>query len=235
MVGGAALDRDRNDLTGKLIGIVLRLCLDLLDLHRRVVAAFALQILQELAAGLVLRQAGDLFQHFELALFDEVDLLLRRLNGSLALAQIVLLALEGVHLLVEGLLLLLKAALLLLKIGAALLDFSLVFGTVFMDLLFCLDEHLALLVFAALDRLIDDPGSLLLRAVDLALGDLFAVRLTGKEENHSYNNCNRSSNIPCNHKTLEYTSYSIVMGSRGKLRKDKATPSRTTPSVPRPY
>ena len=46
MVGGAALDGDGDDLAGELIGVVLEVRLDLLDLERGVMLAFVFEILQ---------------------------------------------------------------------------------------------------------------------------------------------------------------------------------------------
>ena len=43
-------------------------------------------------------------------------------------------------------------------------------------------EHFALLVFAALDGLVDDAGGLVLGAVDLAFGDLLTVDGADEEE-----------------------------------------------------
>ena len=68
MVGGAALDGDGDDLAGELIGVVLEVRLDLLDLERGVMLAFVFEILQQVVLSLLLRQAGELFQRFELTL-----------------------------------------------------------------------------------------------------------------------------------------------------------------------
>ena len=182
MVCGAALDRDGDDLTCHAVGVFLRLGFDFLDLERGVVAALVFQTAEDLVLGLVLRQTGDLFQHFQLALFDEGDLLLRGEHGRLTLPQLLLLAFKGVRLFVEGLLLLLQAALLLLQVCAALPDFAFVFGTVFMNFFLGFHQHLALFVLAALDRLVDDATGFVLCAGDLAFGDLLAVDHADEEE-----------------------------------------------------
>ena len=186
MIGGAALDGDGDDLAGQLVGVFLQLRLDLTDLDGGVVTAFVFKVLQELRLGVLLRQTGDLFQNLQLTLLDEVDLILRGGNGGLTLAQIVLLALEGVELLVQRLFLLLQAALLLLQVGPALFDFLFVFCAGFMDLFLGFDEHLALLVLAALDGFVDDACCFRFRAADLTLGNFLAVDKADQEENDCY-------------------------------------------------
>ena len=187
MVGGAALDGDGDDLAGELIGVVLEVRLDLLDLERGVMLAFVFEILQQVVLSLLLRQAGELFQRFELALLDHFDLVLRGGNICLTAAEIVFLAFEGVELLVERLFLLLEAALLLLQVGAALLDFLFVFGSGFMNFLFRFHEHLALLILAALDGFVDDTRCFGFCASDLTLRDFLAIEHADQKEDKCYN------------------------------------------------
>ena len=182
VVGGAALDGDRDDFTGVLIGLLLVAGLDLLDLHGLLVGDLGFDVLEQIGLGVLLAQAGDALQDLHLALLEEVDLLLGGGDGLLLLAQVLLLALEGVELLVQGLFLLLEAALLLLQVGAALLDFLFVFCARFMDLLLGFHKHFALLVFAGFDGFIDNTARFGLGVADLALGDLLAVADADQEE-----------------------------------------------------
>ena len=96
MIGGAALNGDRDDFPGILVGLLLVAGFDLLDLHGRFVGDLGFDILEQVSLGVLLGQAGDLLQHLQLALLDEVDFLLGGGDGLLTPAQIVLLPLKGV-------------------------------------------------------------------------------------------------------------------------------------------
>ena len=175
MVGGAALDGGGDDLFGSLVSLVLELCLDLLDLHGHLVGDLVADVGDEVGLRLFHGEAGDLFQHFKLALLHKADLLLLRFGGGDFVLQGLVLLLGRVDLLVQVLLLLLKAALLLGQLCSAFLDFPLVLGAASVYLFLCLYKRLSLLALGALDRFIYNPSGLLLGARDLALGDLLAV------------------------------------------------------------
>ena len=80
-----------------------------------------------------------------------------------------------VELLVERFFLLLETPLLLLELASALFYFLFVLVPRFMDFFLCFEQHLALLAFAALDRLVDDAASLFFGASDFLLRDLLAI------------------------------------------------------------
>ena len=128
MVCRAALDGGGDDLAGRLIGLLLHLRLDLLDLHRGLVAHVVFHVLEDVGLGLVLRQAGDLFQNLHLAALERVDLFLLLVDGRDLLGQLVLFLLVKIDLLVKGFFLLLQTALLLGDFRAALLDLLFVFA-----------------------------------------------------------------------------------------------------------
>ena len=132
--------------------------------------------------GILLCQTGNFLQHFKLTFFNEIDFLLRGGNSGLTLVEVVLLALESVHFFVEGLFLLLQTAFLLLQIGTAFFDFFFVFGAVFMDFFLGFYQHFAFLVFAALNGFVNDTRCFCFRALNFALGDLFAVGNANEEE-----------------------------------------------------
>jgi hypothetical protein len=123
MVGGAALDGGRDDLARLLVGVLLELGLDLLDLHGRLVANLGLDVAQKVILGLLLGEAGDLFEHGGLTLLDGGDLLLLGLDRGDLVGQVLFLLLVEVQLLVEGFFLLLQPAFLLLQLRAAVFYF----------------------------------------------------------------------------------------------------------------
>ena len=128
MVCRAALDGGRDDLAGGLVGLLLHLRLDLLDLHRGLVTHVVFNALEDVGLGFFLRQAGDLFQNLHLAALERIDLFLLLVDGRDLLGQIVLFLLVKIDLLVKGFFLLLQTALLLGDFRAALLDLLLIFA-----------------------------------------------------------------------------------------------------------
>ena len=98
--GKTALNGGGDDLPCGLIGLLLHLGLDFLDLHGRLVANLRLHVFQQIFLGVLLGQAGDLFQDLHLALFNEVDLVLGGGDRRLLLGQFVLFAFKGVLLFV---------------------------------------------------------------------------------------------------------------------------------------
>ena len=175
MVGGTALDGGGDDLTGQGLGIVLQVRLDLLDLHGGLVADLVLNRLQQILLGLLLGQAGELLQLGLLGLQDLVGLVLRLSDLGEALVQLLLLALEGLGLLVQGGFLLFQTALLLAQLRPAFLHFFFVLCARSMDFVLGFKEHFFLLVFAAPDGLVDEPGGFRLSRADGLLRDLLAV------------------------------------------------------------
>ena len=175
MIGRAALDGGGYDLSGLFFGFFLVLGLHLADLRGHLVSDFGLDVRDEVGLGLVHGVAGDLLEHFELALLDELDLLLLRLGLSDLLVQGLGLFFKRVVLAVERLLLLLEPALLLGELRPALLDLALVFVAALVDLLAGFDQRLALFRLGGLDGLVYYPLGLLLGARDLTLGYFLAV------------------------------------------------------------
>ena len=143
MVGGAALDGRGDDLAGPLLGLVLELGFNFLDLGGHFVRAVGLNALDEILLGFLHGVAGDLFEHVELALLDELDLLLLGV-GFLELAVEGLgLLFERFGLAVEIFFLLLETALLLGNFVAALFYFAVALGAGAMDLFLRLEQRLA--------------------------------------------------------------------------------------------
>ena len=138
-------------------------------------ADVGLHVVEQVLLGLVLRQAGDLLQHFQLAALDLGDLFLLGSDLLHPLGQLVLFLFVGVQLFVQGLLLLLKAALLALEVGAAVLDLPFVFCARFMDFFLGFQQHFALFGFAALDRVVQDAGRFCFCAADFPFGVALAV------------------------------------------------------------
>ena len=147
----------------------------------------------QVGLGFLNGEAGNLLQHFQLALLDQSDLLLLRLYRGDFIAERVIFLLNRVQLSVQVLFLLLQAALLLLQLGAALLDFPLVFGAAFVYFFLCLYESFSLLALCAFYRLIDDALGFFLGAGDLPLSHLLTVVDTKQK---TYNCGNRNEYNP---------------------------------------
>ena len=189
VVGGAALDGGRHDLAGALIRLVLGTGLDLLDLQRRLVGDLGLHLGDEVFLRLIRGEAGNALQHLGLAALDELDLLLLLVQGGVLLGKGFFLLLDHLGLVVEILFLLLQTAFLLLLLGAAFLDFLLVLAAVFQNLFFCFEECFSLLVFRALDCLVDDTQSFLLGVFDLALVVLLLAAADKCADRNTQNEC----------------------------------------------
>ena len=170
MVGGAALDGQGDLLPGVGFGLVLVAGLDLLELQRLLVGDVVLQLLDEVALGLLHGQAGDLFQQLQLAVLQLVQLLLLRLQLGDAGVDVLLLALQVLQLAVQVLLLGVQPVLLALDLAAAVLDLLVELCAGLEDLLLGLHGGLPLFVLGALDGVVDDAAGLLLSGADLPLG-----------------------------------------------------------------
>ena len=126
VIRGTALNGGGNDLPALLLGLVLHLLFDFLDLHGNLVADFLLHGLEQILLGFLLGQLGDLLQGLLLLLFQLLGLG-HGVAGFLQLfGQLLLLALEGLGFLVQGGFLLLQTALLFAQLRPALFDFPFV-------------------------------------------------------------------------------------------------------------
>ena len=175
MVRGAALDGRGDDLPALLLGLVLQLLLDLLDLHGGLVANLVLNALQQVFLGLFLGQPGEFFQGFQLLIPDFVGLGLGLGGLGKAPPQFLFLPFEGFGFLVQSGFLLLQTPFLLAQLGAALFHFFLVFRARFMDFVLGFQKHFLLPVFACADGFVNQPGSFGFGGADLPLSDLLAV------------------------------------------------------------
>ena len=138
MVAGAALNRGRKDLAGLFVAFLLQLLLKLGDLQRLFVGQLIFQHLQHIVLGLLLAEAGDLFQHFKLALFDLLHFLQPFLGLSLAALQRFFLLFQVVDLLIQVFFLLLQAVFLPLDLAATFLQLPVRFAFHAIDLVLSL-------------------------------------------------------------------------------------------------
>ena len=130
--------------------------------------------------GFLNGQAGDLFQHLQLALFDGGDFFLLLLQLLQLLAELFLLGLDIFILPVDGLFLLLDAALLLLDLGAALLTFLFIFGPGAENFFPGLYDGFAFFGFCGLDGVVDDLLCFILGTADLFFCNFFPIKITCK-------------------------------------------------------
>ena len=192
MICGAALDGGDDDLSRSFLRLVLCLCLDLLDLNGHFVCNFVLEGVYHVRLGFLYRVAGNLLQHFELALLDKCDFLLLSLGSRNFMIQSLGLAFKCVGLSVEVFFLLLKSSLLLLQVGTTCLFFPLILRAVFVYFFLCFDESLTFLALGALNGFVDYPLCFFLGADYLPLRNLFAVgdaqhECARKSNNDQYN------------------------------------------------
>ena len=169
VVGGAALDGQRDDLPGLGVRLVFEPGLDLLDLHGGLVGHVGLQLVKQVGLGLLGGKAGDLLQLGHLLLLELFGLRLGGLQLGKAVGQVFFLLLHVLRLAVQVLFFLLQPALLLLQVGAALFFFLFVLVAGLQDLLLGLDHGLPLLVLCALIRLVDDLLGLVSGGVQILL------------------------------------------------------------------
>ena len=142
-----------------------------------------LHLVDEVLLGLLHGEAGDLLQHRGLALLDELDLLVLAVHGRVLLGQGLFLLLHGLGLAVQVLFLLLQAVLLPLQIGSAGLLFLLVLAAAAENLFLGLQQHFLFLGLGALDGIIHDAKSFLVRVGDLRLRLLgFALPIPDPEK-----------------------------------------------------
>ena len=145
MVSSAALDRCRDNLFGEFICIIFHLLFNFLDLHGHFMRTVILDGVDQINLCFFSAEAGDFFQHLQLALFQGCNFLLLLFDGSDFGIERIRLLLNGVSLAVERFLLLLQAVFLLFQLGTALLFFPFIFGTVFVYFFLCLQESLLFL------------------------------------------------------------------------------------------
>ena len=184
MIRGAALDGRGNDLSCALVGLVLILRLDLLDLDGHLVGDLVADAGDQIILGLFDGEAGDLLEHFELALLHQSDFLLLCFHSGDLAAENVVLLLDGVQLSVKIFFLLLVAALLLGQLGAALLDLPLVFRAAFVYFFLCLKESFSLLALRTFYRFVNYALGFFFSTGYFAFGNLFAVAEAYKESRY---------------------------------------------------
>ena len=184
MVGGAALDGQGDLLPGVGLRLLLEAGLDLLELQGLLVGHVVPQLVDEVALGLLHRQAGDALQQLQLAVLQLVQLLLFRLQLGDAGVDVLFLALQVFQLAVQVLLLGVQAVLLALDLIAAVLDLLVELAAGLQDFLLGLHGGLALFVFGGLDGVVDDPAGLLLGGADLPLGVGLAALVADHRPGH---------------------------------------------------
>ena len=190
MIGGAPLDGGGDDLTGPLVGLVLELALDLLELDGGVMLGFVFHLGHQLGLGLLDGQTGDLFQHFQLAGLEGGHLFPLLVQLLELLGELFFLGFDALILAVQGFFLLLDAAFLLLNFGAALLALALVFGAGAEDLLPRFHHRFTFFGLRGLDGVVDDPFCFILGTADFLFCNFFSIEITC--ENSSGGNDNQS-------------------------------------------
>ena len=175
LIGCAALDSKGNVLAGLVLGLILCLCFDFLNLHCSFVGYLRLKILDKVIFSFLNGKAGNLFEHFKLAALEKSDFFLQGISLCDLFSKSLVLLIEVIVLFVESLFFLLKSALLLLELGAALLDFLFVLSTVLMDFILGLEQSFLLLILSRLYSFVYNALCFILGTADLTFGNLFAI------------------------------------------------------------
>ena len=178
VVGGAPLDGGGDDLAGAAVGFVLQLALDLLQLGHGIVLGLGLHLGDQLGLGFLHRQAGDLLQHFKLAVFQRFQLGLLLVQGLQLLAELFLLGFDAFGLALQSFFLLLDAALLLLDFGPALLAFPLVFTAGAENFFAGFHHGFPLFGFCGFDGFVDDAFCFILGTADLFFSNFFTIKIS---------------------------------------------------------
>ena len=170
MVGGAALDGQRDDLPGLGVGLFLAAGLDLLDLHGGLVGDIGLQLVQQVVLGLFTGKAGDPLQSVQLVLLQLLGLGLSLVQAQQLGSQLLLPLFHVFGFAVQVFFLLLQAVLLPLKLAAALTHLALVVVLGLQDLLLGLQQGFPLLALGTLIGIVDDLLRLVFGGVQIFVG-----------------------------------------------------------------
>ena len=174
-IGRAAGNGLTDQLAGKVVALVLHVCLIGADLHRLFMGQLVIDLLQQDSAGILLGHGRDGLQLFGLAQLELLQLVQTSLDSLGAALQVLLLALHLGGALVEGLLLLVDAALLTGDLGTAVLDLLVSIALEFKGFVLCFDDGFLTLLLRSLDSIVHDALGFVLSAADLCLSSALAV------------------------------------------------------------
>ena len=210
MVGGAALNRHRDDVARLLLGLVLGVLLDLAHEHTRVVIRLLLDALHDHILGLFLGHLRDALQLHAALLVKLLRGLLSRLGRGLLArgellsllrqaVELVLLALQGrfacvevVRLFVEGLLALSDAALAALHLGATVANLAVELILQADNLFLRLKDALLLLLLRTALGVVQQVARVFLRAPDFLFLNVFAIHIAARSANGQRSDSNQT-------------------------------------------
>ena len=193
LLGGKALDRQRNNVSSLVIGFFLKLLLIFHDLDGFFVSELVLKLRQQVALSLFGGIAGDLLEHFELALLKSLDLRELLVSFFELFVDLFFLFLDVIKLAVKGFFFLLDSAFLTLNFFASVGNFLLAFGSEPVDFVLALKNYLFLFSFGSLDSVRYDLLGFFLGAAYFFFGSAFAD-LNTKENTDCAADQTRSNN-----------------------------------------
>ena len=141
LVGGAALDGSRDNLTSRLVGLGAHALLGVAQDLGLVTHHICTNAVEQLAVGVFLGEGGNTLKLAHLVAVEGVDLVLATVKLALQARELVLLAIEGVVATVERLLALQDAVLHALQLALALLLLGFLLLAKLEDLLTRFDER----------------------------------------------------------------------------------------------
>ena len=152
LVGGAPLDRQRDDIAGLEVGLFLQAALHLGNPQGLLVGQLLLEVFEQIFLRLLSGKARNLLEQVELALFDRLGFLELGFGVLQLLLERLFLLIEVVDLLIHRLFLVLNPALETGDFVAPFLHFAFGFALETEDFILCFDEGFLLLDFSRLDR-----------------------------------------------------------------------------------
>jgi hypothetical protein len=187
VIGCAALDGKRNDLSCLLVGVFLSLRFDFFDHLRGFVTYLLLDIGEDNRTGLFHGQRGDAFQLRHLVTVQLVDLRLCLFNAFLLVRNLLFFALQRIDLLIQRFFFLQQSPLLPLNFVAALANVFFSFGAEPVNLVLGLHHRFLLQRFGILLGVLYNLLGCLFGAGNLSFSNGFADKKTDSPTGQSCN------------------------------------------------
>ena len=203
MVSGAALNSNRNQLTGSRFCFFLGALIDFSKFNSCIVLCFLLDGGDQIVLRLFTGQAGNALKRSNLLIFELVTRFLGLLNLCELAIELFILLIQSICFTVECFFLLGQTALELLRFVAAFLDLTLSLGTASVNLVFRLKNRFTFFGFASLDCIVDNAGGFLFGTADFLFGYLFAIQAANDHTNNQSDNTDDQSDYGINHDFCE--------------------------------
>ena len=204
LIGGTALNGERNDVPRLFVRLLLALLLDLGNLHGCLMTHLGFDLRKQIFLGGLGGKAGDLLQFVDLLLFYFFYLSDLALVFLELLVKAFFFALAGLNLFVESLFLLLCALFKTRHFNAAILDLALGFVFVAQNFFFCFDQRFFFLGLGGFLRLVQDAFCLILGGFYGSFGDFLSQKKAAQRADGKTNDRNDDRNDPFFHLSTSF-------------------------------